>query len=33
MNSKERVLRAFKLIPGLPDLVPVQFELCHLLYN
>ena len=28
MNSRERVLRAFKKIPGLPDKVPVQFDLC-----
>jgi uroporphyrinogen decarboxylase len=29
MNSRERVLRAFKKIPGLPDRVPVQFDLCR----
>jgi uroporphyrinogen decarboxylase len=29
MNSRERVLRAFKIIPGLPDRVPVQFDLCR----
>ena len=29
MNSRERVLKAFKRIPGLPDRVPVQFELCR----
>ena len=27
MNSRERVLRAFKILPGLPDRVPVQFDL------
>ena len=29
MNPRERVLRAFKKLPGLPDRVPVQFELCR----
>ena len=29
MNSRERVLRAFKKIDGLPDRVPVQFDLCR----
>jgi len=29
MNSKERVLRAFKRIDGLPDRVPLQFDLCR----
>ncbi len=29
MKPRERVLRAFKRIPGLPDRVPVQFELCR----
>lgn len=29
MNSRERVLRAFKRIPGLPDRVPLQFDLCR----
>jgi len=29
MNSKERVLHAFKKLPGLPDRVPVQFDLCR----
>jgi hypothetical protein len=33
MNSRERVLRAFKRIAGLPDRVPVQFELCAVLYE
>ena len=28
MNSRERVLRAFKIHPGLPDRVPIQFDLC-----
>jgi uroporphyrinogen decarboxylase len=29
MNSRERVLKAFKRMPGLPDRVPVQFDLCR----
>ncbi|SHJ43372.1 hypothetical protein SAMN05444280_11951 [Tangfeifania diversioriginum] len=29
MKPRERVLKAFKRIPGLPDRVPVQFELCR----
>jgi len=29
MTSKERVLRAFGKIPGKPDRVPLQFDLCH----
>jgi uroporphyrinogen decarboxylase len=29
MNSRERVLRAFKRIDGLPDRIPVQFDLCR----
>jgi uroporphyrinogen decarboxylase len=29
MNSRERVLRAFGKIKGLPDRVPLQFELCR----
>jgi uroporphyrinogen decarboxylase len=33
MNSRERVLKAFKKLPGLPDRVPVQFELCRQLYD
>lgn len=33
MNSRERVLRAFKIIPGKPDRIPVQFELCRQLYD
>jgi uroporphyrinogen decarboxylase len=33
MNSRERVLRAFKLIKGMPDRVPVQFDLCRQLLD
>jgi len=29
MNSRERVLRAFKRMDGLPDRIPVQFDLCR----
>ncbi len=29
MNSRERVLKAFRRMPGLPDRVPVQFDLCR----
>ncbi len=29
MNSRERVLKAFRAIPGLPDRVPIQFDLCR----
>jgi hypothetical protein len=29
MNSRDRVLKAFKRIPGLPDRIPVQFDLCR----
>lgn len=29
MNSRERVLRAFGCIEGMPDRVPVQFEMCR----
>jgi len=29
MNSRERVLKAFKRLPGMPDRVPVQFEMCR----
>ena len=29
MNSRERVLKAFKRLPGLPDRIPVQFDLCR----
>jgi uroporphyrinogen decarboxylase len=33
MNSRERVLRAFGKIEGMPDRVPVQFDLCRTLYE
>ncbi|MEI6647064.1 MAG: uroporphyrinogen decarboxylase family protein [bacterium] len=33
MTPRERVLRAFKQKPGLPDRVPVQFEFCASLYE
>jgi uroporphyrinogen decarboxylase len=29
MNSRERVFKAFKKIGGMPDRVPVQFDLCR----
>ncbi len=29
MNSRERVLRAFGKVSGLPDRVPIQFDLCR----
>ncbi|MFA5816493.1 MAG: uroporphyrinogen decarboxylase family protein [Bacteroidales bacterium] len=29
MNSRERILRAFGKIRGLPDRVPIQFDLCR----
>ncbi|MEI7523279.1 MAG: uroporphyrinogen decarboxylase family protein [Mariniphaga sp.] len=29
MNSRERVLRAFKRIDGVPDRIPIQFDLCR----
>lgn len=29
MNSRERVQKAFKRLPGLPDRVPIQFDLCR----
>ena len=29
MNARERVMRAWKLIEGTPDRVPVQFDLCE----
>lgn len=29
MNSKERILRAFRKIEGFPDRVPIQFDLCR----
>lgn len=28
MNSRERVLRAIKIKDGLPDRVPIPFDLC-----
>lgn len=33
MTPRERVLRAFKRSPGLPDRVPLQFEFCASLYE
>ena len=33
MNSRERVLKAWKKMEGMPDRVPVQFEMCRQLYN
>jgi uroporphyrinogen decarboxylase len=33
MNSRERVLRAFKVHEGLPDRIPVQFDLCRKLQD
>lgn len=33
MSPRERVLRAFKRAPGLPDRVPIQFEFCAGLYE
>ncbi len=29
MNSKERILRAFRKTEGLPDRMPIQFDLCR----
>ncbi len=29
MNSRERVLRAFKVKQGMPDRIPIQFDLCR----
>lgn len=29
MTSRERVLKAFRRMPGLPDRVPLQFDLCQ----
>ena len=29
MNSKERVLRAFRKMDGNPDRIPIQFDLCR----
>ena len=28
MNARERVMKAWKLMDGTPDRVPVQFDLC-----
>ncbi|MDR1043118.1 MAG: hypothetical protein LBL54_04355 [Clostridiales Family XIII bacterium] len=33
MNSRERVLRAFKVIDGKPDRIPVEFDLCRQLQD
>ena len=33
MNARERVMKAWNLIPGDPDRVPVQFDLCESLLN
>ncbi len=33
MNSRERVLKAFKRMKGMPDCVPIQFDLCRQLSN
>lgn len=33
MTARERVMKAWKLMPGNPDRVPVQFELCESLLN
>ena len=33
MNSRERVLRAFKVNEGLPDRPPLQFDLCRTLID
>jgi uroporphyrinogen decarboxylase len=33
MNSRERVLTAFKCLPALPDRVPIQFDLCRQLLD
>lgn len=33
MNPRERVLRAFRKVKGIPDRVPVQFELCRQLLD
>ena len=33
MNSRERVLKAFNILPGKPDRVPIQFEMCRQLYD
>lgn len=33
MNSRERVLKAWGKMDGMPDRVPVQFEMCRQLYD
>ena len=33
MNSYERVLRAWKIKDGIPDRVPIQFDLCRQLQD
>lgn len=33
MNSRERVLRAFKVKDGMPDRIPIQFDLCRSLQD
>ncbi len=33
MDSRERVLKAFKIIEGLPDRIPIQFDLSRELYD
>jgi hypothetical protein len=30
MNSREHVLNAFKAMPGKPDRIPIQFDLCRM---
>lgn len=27
MNSRERILKAFKILPGLPERIPVHFQM------
>jgi len=33
MNSRERVLKAWGKLEGMPDRVPIQFEMCRQLYH
>ena len=33
MNSRERVMRAWKLKEGMPDRIPIQFDLCRSLQD
>ena len=33
MNSRERVLRALKVKEGMPDRIPIQFDLCRQLQD